>query len=120
MRANSSNKCGSQQLVLRSRRRVRCAFRWWHLMIDLFHSTIKWKKKQHDCLIEMSKHIMDRLPQERLEQQTPSAWSLHLTAKTAKYYVLHDMPRTIMARESTCAYVTKHLETSQAPCAYPS
>jgi hypothetical protein len=31
-------------------------------MIDLFHSTLKWKKKQPTCSIWMSKHTMDRLP----------------------------------------------------------
>src|SRR6266516_6579762 len=46
MRGNEWNTCGSQQLVLHSRPRVRGAFLWCHLMIDLFHSTLKWKKKQ--------------------------------------------------------------------------
>jgi hypothetical protein len=62
MRGNEWNTWGSQQLVLHSRPRVRCAFLWGHLMIDLFHSTLKWKKKQPTCSIWMSKHTMDRLP----------------------------------------------------------
>jgi hypothetical protein len=48
----------------------------YHLMIDLFHSTLQWKKKQPTCSIWMSKHTMDRLPQERLKQQRRSVWLL--------------------------------------------